>query len=51
MSEDKVSFSQRDAGTRKLRLFPLLAATYFMVSGGPYDIEDIIGYGDAGLPS
>lgn len=30
---------------RKLRLLPLLAATYFMVSGGPYDIEDIIGYG------
>lgn len=30
---------------RKLRMLPLLAATYFMVSGGPYDIEDIIGYG------
>lgn len=30
---------------RKLRLIPLLAATYFMVSGGPYDLEDIIGYG------
>jgi hypothetical protein len=29
----------------KLRFLPLLAATYFMVSGGPYDIEDIIGYG------
>jgi len=32
----------------KLRFFPLLAATYFMVSGGPYDIEDIIGYGGYG---
>ena len=31
---------------RKLRLLPLLAATYFMVSGGPYGLEEIIG--DAG---
>src|ERR1700755_3190056 len=31
---------------RKLKLIPLLAATYFMVSGGPYGLEDIIG--DAG---
>src|SRR3954449_9292372 len=38
----------RVPGPRKLRLFPLLAATYFMVSGGPYDIEDIIGYGGYG---
>jgi len=28
---------------RKLRLIPLVAATYFMVSGGPYGIEDILG--------
>ena len=28
---------------RKLRLLPLIAATYFMVSGGPYGIEDILG--------
>ncbi len=28
---------------RKLRLLPLLAATYFMVSGGPYGLEEIIG--------
>ena len=28
---------------RKLRLLPLIAATYFMVSGGPYGLEDIIG--------
>lgn len=29
-----------------MRLLPLIAATYFMVSGGPYGLEDIIG--DAG---
>jgi amino acid transporter len=28
---------------RKLRIIPLIAATYFMVSGGPYGIEDILG--------
>ena len=28
---------------RKLRMLPLIAATYFMVSGGPYGIEDILG--------
>jgi len=30
-----------------MRLLPLAAATYFMVSGGPYGIEDILsaGYG------
>jgi amino acid transporter len=26
-----------------MRLFPLVAATFFMVSGGPYGIEDILG--------
>jgi amino acid transporter len=36
-------------GLRKLRLLPLLAATYFMVSGGPYDLEDIIGFGGYGF--
>jgi amino acid transporter len=35
--------SKRPSGPRKLRLIPLLAATYFMVSGGPYGIEDIVG--------
>src|ERR1700751_6062425 len=30
---------------RKLRILPLIAATYFMVSGGPYGIEDILGAG------
>ena len=28
---------------RQLRLVPLIAATYFMVSGGPYGLEDTIG--------
>ena len=28
---------------RKMRFLPLVAATYFMVSGGPYAIEDILG--------
>lgn len=45
MNEERVPSSRPIRGTRKLRLLPLLAATYFMVSGGPYDIEDIIGYG------
>ena len=35
---------QKPAG--KLGMLPLVAATYFMVSGGPYGLEDIIG--DAG---
>jgi len=36
--------------TRRLTLWPLIAATYFMVSGGPYGTEDIVhgaGYGGA----
>jgi amino acid transporter len=28
---------------QKMRLLPLIASTYFMVSGGPYAIEDILG--------
>jgi len=28
---------------RKMRLLPLVGATYFMVAGGPYGLEDIIG--------
>ena len=35
--------SVRAPDQRKLRLLPLVAATYFMVSGGPYGIEDILG--------
>ena len=37
-----MSFASKPAH-RKLRLLPLVAATYFMVSGGPYGIEDILG--------
>lgn len=36
--------------TAKLTLLPLIAATYFMVAGGPYGLEDIVhmaGYGGA----
>ena len=29
--------------SKKLSILPLVAATYFMVSGGPYGIEDILG--------
>jgi amino acid transporter len=28
---------------KKMSLLPLIAATYFMVSGGPYGLEDILG--------
>jgi amino acid transporter len=35
-------FSSALAG-RKMRFIPLVAATFFMVSGGPYAIEDILG--------
>ena len=34
---------RRNSGRRGLRILPLVAATYFMVSGGPYGIEDILG--------
>ena len=33
----------------KMRLLPLVAATFFMVSGGPYGIEDILGGAGYGL--
>ena len=35
---------------RKLTMIPLIAATYFMVAGGPYGLEDVVqkaGYGRA----
>src|SRR3954463_3972458 len=48
MNKERMPSGQRVPGARKLRLLPLLAATYFMVSGGPYDIEDIVGYGGYG---
>jgi amino acid transporter len=31
------------SGLKKMKLLALIAATYFMVSGGPYGLEDIIG--------
>src|ERR1051326_5010653 len=34
------SSAVRQSGS--LRLLPLIAATYFMVSGGPYGLEDIV---------
>jgi len=33
----------RRPARRKMAMLPLVAATYFMVSGGPYGIEDILG--------
>jgi amino acid transporter len=33
----------RKNSTHQLTLLPLIAATYFMVSGGPYGLEDAIG--------
>ncbi len=41
--EAATKFSNRVRSVGKLRLIPLVAATYFMVSGGPYGIEDILG--------
>jgi hypothetical protein len=38
-----MSFQSRAPGRGKMRFLPLIAATYFMVSGGPYGIEDILG--------
>src|SRR5665213_262977 len=48
MSASVSSESVSKPMVRKLRLLPLLAATYFMVSGGPYDLEDIIGFAGYG---
>src|SRR5271155_4675497 len=30
------------AGARKMTVLPMIAATYFMVAGGPYGLEDIV---------
>jgi amino acid transporter len=38
-----ISGRPKSAYKRGLRLIPLIAATYFMVAGGPYGIEDILG--------
>ncbi|HKV04923.1 MAG TPA: APC family permease [Candidatus Acidoferrales bacterium] len=32
----------RSAGIRKMTVVPMIAATYFMVAGGPYGLEDIV---------
>ncbi len=45
-----MGIAARGSAGRKMRLLPLIGATYFMVSGGPYGLEDIIGkagYGQA----
>jgi amino acid transporter len=45
-----VTLPSRAHGARKLTLWPLVAATFFMVSGGTYGTEDIVhgaGYGRA----
>ncbi len=33
----------KNSQSHRMALLPLIAATYFMVSGGPYGIEDILG--------
>jgi len=43
MALGRVGLRRAMPGGRKMRLLPLIAATYFMVSGGPYGLEDIIG--------
>ena len=42
----QISSQQKTGPTRahgKMRLLPLIGATYFMVAGGPYGLEDVIG--------
>src|ERR1700722_16424312 len=43
MALGRVGLGGAMPGGGKMRLLPLVAATYFMVSGGPYGLEDIIG--------
>ena len=43
--EEGIRIARSVSMRRGMRLLPLVAATYFMVSGGPYGIEDIL---DAG---
>jgi amino acid transporter len=35
---------QKSRGKRGISLWPLVAATYFMASGGPYGLEEAVGY-------
>ncbi|MBB5317087.1 APC family permease [Tunturibacter empetritectus] len=43
MALGRVGLGRAGAGRGKMRLLPLIAATYFMVAGGPYGLEDVIG--------
>jgi hypothetical protein len=43
MPQQSSGRAHRAGQFRRMRLLPLMAATFFMVSGGPYGIEDIIG--------
>src|SRR3984957_17337126 len=43
MALGRAGLGRTMAGGGKIRLLPLIAATYFMVSGGPYGLEDILG--------
>jgi amino acid transporter len=43
MAVGRVGLGRAVAGGGKMRLLPLIAATYFMVAGGPYGLEDVIG--------
>ncbi len=39
----RIEAARSSLPARKMRFLPLIAATFFMVSGGPYAIEDILG--------
>lgn len=50
ISQPKILSGIPRSKSAKLTLLPLIAATYFMVAGGPYGLEDIVhmtGYGGA----
>lgn len=34
--------SSRKSASRKMTILPMIAATYFMVAGGPYGLEDVV---------
>ena len=34
--------SAKKTGLRKMTILPMIAATYFMVAGGPYGLEDVV---------
>ncbi|MGO9643069.1 MAG: APC family permease [Candidatus Acidiferrales bacterium] len=39
---ERTSNNSRHASVRKLTLLGMIAATYFMVAGGPYGLEDVV---------